>query len=70
MIRRCQPLKEKHAVPAGLMKLSYRGVAGNLIIEGRAPATTIHKGNAVWSPYGLATPGMPAAGSPEWEMGA
>ena len=62
-------LKEKHAIPAGL-RSCHTAVAGNLIIEGHVPATTIHKalqsGSGI---YGLATPGMPA-GSPGREMGA
>ena len=35
-------LKEKHAIPAGL-RSCHTAVAGNLIIEGHVPATTIHK---------------------------
>jgi hypothetical protein len=62
-------LKEKHAVPAGL-RSCHTAVAGNLIIEGHVPATTIHKAMQSGSGiYGLATPGMPA-GSPGMEMGA
>lgn len=62
-------LKEKHAIPAGL-RSCHTAVAGNLIIEGHVPATTIHKAMQSGSGiYGLATPGMPA-GSPRMEMGA
>ncbi|MFB2998773.1 DUF411 domain-containing protein [Klebsiella pneumoniae] len=62
-------LKEKHAIPAGL-RSCHTAVAGNLIIEGHVPATTIHKAMQSGSGiYGLATPGMPA-GSPGMEMGA
>ncbi|WP_041413329.1 DUF411 domain-containing protein [Shewanella sp. ANA-3] len=62
-------LKEKHAIPAGL-RSCHTAVAGNLIIEGHVPATTIHKAMQSGSGiYGLATPGMPA-GSPVMEMGA
>ncbi|MBM8174779.1 hypothetical protein I0R97_23220, partial [Salmonella enterica] len=52
--------KEKHAIPAGL-RSCHTAVAGNLIIEGHVPATTIHKAMQSGSGiYGLATPGMPA----------
>ena len=62
-------LKEKHASPAGL-RSCHTAVAGNLIIEGHVPATTIHKAMQSGSGiYGLATPGMPV-GSPGMEMGA
>ncbi|WP_319766689.1 DUF411 domain-containing protein [Escherichia coli] len=62
-------LKEKHAIPAGL-RSCHTAVAGNLIIEGHVPATTIHKAMQSGSGiYGLATPGMPA-GSLGMEMGA
>lgn len=62
-------LKEKHAIPAGL-RSCHTAVAGNLIIEGHVPATTIHKAMQSGSGiYGLATPGMPA-GSHGMEMGA
>ncbi|WP_080790174.1 DUF411 domain-containing protein [Klebsiella pneumoniae] len=58
-----------HAIPAGL-RSCHTAVAGNLIIEGHVPATTIHKAMQSGSGiYGLATPGMPA-GSPGMEMGA
>ena len=51
-------LKEKHAVPAGL-RSCHTAVAGNLIIEGHVPATTIHKAMQSGSGiYGLATPGI------------
>lgn len=56
-------LKEKHAIPAGL-RSCHTAVAGNLIIEGHVPATTIHKAMQSGSGiYGLATPGMPAGKS-------
>jgi len=62
-------LKEKHAIPAGL-RSCHTAVAGNLIIEGYVPASTIHKAMQSGSGiYGLATPGMPD-GSPGMEMGA
>jgi hypothetical protein len=61
-------LKEKHAVPAGLLKLSYRS-CGNLIIEGHVPAATIHKAMQSGSGIYGRHPGMPA-GSPGMEMGA
>lgn len=49
-------LKEKHAIPAGL-RSCHTAVAGNLIIEGHVPATTIHKAMQSGSGiYGLATP--------------
>ncbi len=48
-------LKEKHAIPAGL-RSCHTAVAGNLIIEGHVPATTIHKAMQSGSGiYGLAT---------------
>lgn len=47
-------LKEKHAIPAGL-RSCHTAVAGNLIIEGHVPATTIHKAMQSGSGiYGLA----------------
>ncbi|WP_322114071.1 DUF411 domain-containing protein, partial [Escherichia coli] len=58
-----------NSAPAGL-RSCHTAVAGNLIIEGHVPATTIHKAMQSGSGiYGLATPGMPA-GSPGMEMGA
>jgi len=45
-------LKEKHAIPAGL-RSCHTAVAGNLIIEGHVPATTIHKAEVLewrWEP--------------------
>lgn len=48
-------LKEKHAIPAGL-RSCHTAVAGNLIIEGHVPATTIHKAMQSGSVYTVSPP--------------